>query len=49
MSAGSLWSSDTMRTAMHAEINGVLPQAVTGLSIDSRTVAPGEFESEVNE
>jgi UDP-N-acetylmuramoyl-tripeptide--D-alanyl-D-alanine ligase len=42
MSAGSLWSSDTMRTAMHAEINGVLPQAVTGLSIDSRSLAPGE-------
>jgi UDP-N-acetylmuramoyl-tripeptide--D-alanyl-D-alanine ligase len=42
MSAGSLWSSDTMRTAMRAEANGVLPQAVTGLSIDSRSLAPGE-------
>src|SRR6201746_2346390 len=31
-----------MAEAMHAAVNGVLPQAVTGLSIDTRTVAPGE-------
>jgi UDP-N-acetylmuramoyl-tripeptide--D-alanyl-D-alanine ligase len=31
-----------MAAAMRASINGVLPEAVTGLSIDSRTIAPGE-------
>src|SRR5579863_4764491 len=42
MSAGSLWTSDAMQTAMRAEANGVLPPAITGLSIDSRTLQPGE-------
>jgi UDP-N-acetylmuramoyl-tripeptide--D-alanyl-D-alanine ligase len=31
-----------MREAMRAVPNGVLPEAVTGLSIDSRTILPGE-------
>src|ERR1700744_4458439 len=31
-----------MRAGMRAEVTGVLPDGVTGLSIDSRTVAPGE-------
>jgi UDP-N-acetylmuramoyl-tripeptide--D-alanyl-D-alanine ligase len=31
-----------MAQAMRASINGAPPQAVTGLSIDSRTIAPGE-------
>jgi UDP-N-acetylmuramoyl-tripeptide--D-alanyl-D-alanine ligase len=31
-----------MAEAMRASINGALPQAVSGLSIDSRTIAPGE-------
>jgi UDP-N-acetylmuramoyl-tripeptide--D-alanyl-D-alanine ligase len=31
-----------MTEAMRASINGALPEAVTGLSIDSRTIAPGE-------
>jgi UDP-N-acetylmuramoyl-tripeptide--D-alanyl-D-alanine ligase len=31
-----------MAQAMRASINGALPEAVSGLSIDSRTIAPGE-------
>jgi len=31
-----------MAAAMHAARNGVLPEAVSGLSIDSRTIGPGE-------
>jgi UDP-N-acetylmuramoyl-tripeptide--D-alanyl-D-alanine ligase len=31
-----------MAEAMRASIQGVLPEAVTGLSIDSRTISPGE-------
>jgi UDP-N-acetylmuramoyl-tripeptide--D-alanyl-D-alanine ligase len=31
-----------MAAAMHATINGALPQAITGLSIDSRTIGSGE-------
>jgi UDP-N-acetylmuramoyl-tripeptide--D-alanyl-D-alanine ligase len=42
MSALPLWTLDAMRAAMRAETNGVLPQTITGLSIDSRTLAPGE-------
>ena len=42
MSAGSLWTSDAMRAAMRAEANGVLPQTITGLSIDTRTLQSGE-------
>jgi len=42
MSAAPLWTSAAMAGAMRASINGALPDAVTGLSIDSRTIAPGE-------
>jgi len=42
MSAAPLWSSAAMATAMRAEAGGVLPEAVTGLSIDSRTLAAGD-------
>src|SRR6266853_3488835 len=42
MSAAPLWTSGAMAQAMRASINGVLPQAITGISIDSRTIAPGE-------
>ena len=31
-----------MQAAMRAAANGALPQGVTGISIDSRTLAPGE-------
>jgi UDP-N-acetylmuramoyl-tripeptide--D-alanyl-D-alanine ligase len=37
-----LWTSSDMAAAMRAAVNGVLPQAITGLSIDSRTIASGE-------
>jgi UDP-N-acetylmuramoyl-tripeptide--D-alanyl-D-alanine ligase len=42
MSAAPLWTSAAMAEAMRASINGALPDAVTGLSIDSRTIAAGE-------
>ena len=42
MSAAPLWTSSAMAAAMRASINGALPEAVSGLSIDSRTIAPGE-------
>ena len=42
MSAAPLWTSARWRQAMRASINGALPEAVSGLSIDSRTIAPGE-------
>jgi UDP-N-acetylmuramoyl-tripeptide--D-alanyl-D-alanine ligase len=37
-----LWTSKAMREAMRAAPRGALPNAVSGLSIDSRTVLPGE-------
>jgi UDP-N-acetylmuramoyl-tripeptide--D-alanyl-D-alanine ligase len=40
--SASLWSSNAMIAAMRAVVNGVLPPDVTGISIDSRTVAPAE-------
>jgi UDP-N-acetylmuramoyl-tripeptide--D-alanyl-D-alanine ligase len=42
MTARALWTVDAMAAAMGAERRGALPQSVSGLSIDSRTVAPGE-------
>jgi len=42
MSAVPLWTAGAMAQAMGASIGGALPEAVTGLSIDSRTIAPGE-------
>jgi UDP-N-acetylmuramoyl-tripeptide--D-alanyl-D-alanine ligase len=37
-----LWTSSDMAAAMRATANGALPDAITGLSIDSRTISPGE-------
>ena len=37
-----LWTSADMAEAMHASVQGVLPEAISGLSIDTRTIAPGE-------
>ena len=37
-----LWTSAAMAEAMRASAQGVLPEAISGLSIDSRTIAPGE-------
>ena len=42
MSKTPLWTSRTMAEAMRASVSGALPEAVSGLSIDSRTIAPGE-------
>jgi len=42
MSIEPLWTSGAMAQAMRASIDGTLPESVTGVSIDSRTVAPGE-------
>jgi UDP-N-acetylmuramoyl-tripeptide--D-alanyl-D-alanine ligase len=37
-----LWTSADMAEAMRASVQGVLPEAISGLSIDTRTIAPGE-------
>jgi UDP-N-acetylmuramoyl-tripeptide--D-alanyl-D-alanine ligase len=42
MSAPKLWTVDAMTAAMAAQRASALPEAVGGISIDSRTVAPGE-------
>jgi UDP-N-acetylmuramoyl-tripeptide--D-alanyl-D-alanine ligase len=42
MSAAPLWTTIAMAEAMRASSNGALPEAISGLSIDSRTIAPGE-------
>ena len=42
MSTAPLWTSSAMAAAMRASVQGTMPTAISGLSIDSRTVAPGE-------
>ncbi len=42
MSARPLWTLDAMATAMAATRMGALPRDVSGISIDSRTIAAGE-------
>ena len=42
MSARALWTVEAMATAMGAERQGALPQTISGISIDSRTIAPGQ-------
>ena len=42
MSARPLWTVDAMAHAMRAERAGPLPATVPGLSIDTRTIVPGE-------
>jgi len=42
MSASALWTTGSMAAAMGAERSGALPQSVCGLSIDSRSLAPGD-------
>ena len=42
MSVKHVWTSAAMAEAMGATTQGALPEGVTGLSIDSRTIAPGE-------
>ncbi|MGB9209188.1 MAG: Mur ligase family protein, partial [Pseudolabrys sp.] len=38
----ALWTLDAMVTAMHADRAGSLPKDVSGISIDSRTLAKGD-------
>jgi len=38
----SLWTVDAMAAAMRADKVGRLPTSVSGISIDTRTIAPGE-------
>ena len=42
MSMAPLWTSAAMAEAKRASTQGALPQGITGLSIDSRTIASGE-------
>ncbi|MGH6674342.1 MAG: UDP-N-acetylmuramoylalanyl-D-glutamyl-2,6-diaminopimelate--D-alanyl-D-alanine ligase [Xanthobacteraceae bacterium] len=42
MTARALWTIDAMAAAMGVERQGVLPQSVSGISIDSRSIGPGE-------
>jgi UDP-N-acetylmuramoyl-tripeptide--D-alanyl-D-alanine ligase len=42
MTARALWTVEAMASAMGAERQGRLPKTVSGLSIDSRSVGPGE-------
>jgi UDP-N-acetylmuramoyl-tripeptide--D-alanyl-D-alanine ligase len=42
MSGGTLWTVDAMAEAMGAERQGALPQSVSDISIDSRTIAARE-------
>ena len=42
MNARPLWTVDEMAAAMGADRQGALPGAISGLSMDSRTIGPGE-------
>src|ERR1700743_1348875 len=42
MTSEPLWTSEAMAVAMGAATNGALPASITGISIDSRSIAPGE-------
>ena len=42
MTAPALWTVEAMTAAMGAARHGALPPSVSGLSIDSRSVAPGD-------
>src|SRR6185437_5862984 len=42
MTERPLWTVEAMATAMDATSAGPLPLSITGISIDTRTVAPGE-------
>jgi UDP-N-acetylmuramoyl-tripeptide--D-alanyl-D-alanine ligase len=42
MSAAPLWTVDDMVAAMRALADGALPEGVSGLSIDTRTIGQGE-------
>ena len=42
MSAPALWATEAMAAAMGAQRQGVLPRDISGISIDSRSIAPGD-------
>ena len=42
MTAPALWTVDAMVSAMRAVRQGAMPQSISGLSIDSRSIVPGE-------
>jgi UDP-N-acetylmuramoyl-tripeptide--D-alanyl-D-alanine ligase len=42
MSTQPLWTPSAMASAMRADISGAMPAAINGISIDSRTIAPGD-------
>src|SRR3989449_11685186 len=42
MTSHPLWTIEAMTQAMRAERAGMLPPSVPGISIDTRTIAPGE-------
>jgi UDP-N-acetylmuramoyl-tripeptide--D-alanyl-D-alanine ligase len=42
MNERALWTVDAMAAAMRARKEGLLPSFITGISIDSRTLRPGE-------
>jgi UDP-N-acetylmuramoyl-tripeptide--D-alanyl-D-alanine ligase len=41
--ADALWTKDELLAAIEGEVVGTLPRAITGISIDTRTIAPGEL------
>lgn len=42
MMSGPLWTGDQLIAALGAKADGAVPQAVTGASIDTRTLEPGD-------
>ncbi len=42
MTARALWTLEAMAAAMGAARQGALPQSISGISIDSRTIGPGD-------
>src|SRR3954453_4476793 len=42
MSSRLLWTVEAMAQAMGAERTGALPDAASGISIDTRSISPGE-------
>ena len=39
-----LWTIEAMASAMGAERHGALPQSISGISIDTRSIAKGEAQ-----
>jgi UDP-N-acetylmuramoyl-tripeptide--D-alanyl-D-alanine ligase len=41
MTSRPLWTVEALAAAMHARCAGALPESISGISIDTRTIAPG--------